>query len=51
MDNIENVSFEPAPGDKFPRSPHCKEELQTIWLKNQGHRMGWTEGNLDVPSL
>ena len=39
MDSIENVSFEPAPPEKFPRCPHCKEELQTIWLKTRG--IGW----------
>lgn len=36
MDQLENVRFEPAPADKLPRCPHCKQELQTIWIKGDG---------------
>lgn len=32
---IENVKFEPAPADKFPRCPHCKKQLETIWFKSE----------------
>jgi hypothetical protein len=35
-DNIENVSFEPAPAEKFPRCPYCKQLLETIWVKTDG---------------
>ncbi len=36
MDNIENVSFEPAPTDKFPLCPYCKHILDIIWVKTDG---------------
>ena len=36
MDNIENVAFQDAPMEKFPRCPYCKQELQTIWVKSDG---------------
>lgn len=36
MDDIENVSMEPAPTDSHPRCPSCKEELDTIWVKTSG---------------
>jgi len=32
-DSIENVSFDSAPPNKFPRCPHCREALKTIWVK------------------
>ena len=36
MDDIENVSFEPAPEEKLPRCPYCKEQLPVIWVKTDG---------------
>jgi hypothetical protein len=36
MDNIQNVTIEDAPADKFPICPYCKRELQTIWEKTSG---------------
>lgn len=36
MDYLENVNFQEAPREKLPRCPHCKKELQTIWVKSEG---------------
>lgn len=36
MNYIENVSIEPAPADKYPRCPYCKESLKIIWVKTEG---------------
>lgn len=36
MDDIENVHFEPAPADKYPLCPYCKQPLKTIWVKTDG---------------
>jgi hypothetical protein len=36
MDDIENVSIEQAPSDKFPRCPSCKKDLDKIWVKSSG---------------
>lgn len=36
MDDLENVKFEPAPQDKVPRCPYCRQELPTIWVKSDG---------------
>lgn len=36
MDNIENVTIENAPADKFPRCPFCKKDLDKIRVKSSG---------------
>ena len=50
MDDIENVSFEDAPTDKYPLCPYCKQPLQTIWTKTSGLGFRGQETILMCPS-
>lgn len=33
MENIEHMSFEPAPEGKMPVCPYCRNLLTVIWVK------------------
>lgn len=36
MDMIENISMEECPVNVLPCCPHCKKDLDKIWVKSSG---------------